>query len=93
MLDISADIAPPRPVRLDEYRPPAFLIDTVDLVFEIGRQRHAGQIAPAILGAIRRTPSARQRCISMARNLPFSLWRSTARRSARIGINFRTRAA
>ncbi len=35
MLDISADIAPPRPVRLDEYRPPAFLIDTVDLVFEL----------------------------------------------------------
>ncbi len=36
MLDISADVAPPRPVRLDEYRPPAFLIDTVDLVFELG---------------------------------------------------------
>jgi aminopeptidase N len=36
MLDISADIAPPRPVRLAEYRPPDFLIDTVDLVFELG---------------------------------------------------------
>ncbi len=36
MLDISADVAPPRPVRLDEYRPPDFLIDTVDLVFELG---------------------------------------------------------
>src|ERR1700757_4506386 len=36
MLDISAEIAPPRPVRLAEYRPPAFLIDTVDLVFELG---------------------------------------------------------
>ena len=36
MLDISADSAPPRPVRLDEYRPPDFLIDTVDLVFELG---------------------------------------------------------
>ena len=36
MLDISADVAPPRPVRLAEYRPPAFLIDTVDLVFELG---------------------------------------------------------
>ena len=36
MLDISAAVAPPRPVRLDEYRPPAFLIDTVDLVFELG---------------------------------------------------------
>src|SRR5580700_8003495 len=36
MLDISADVAVPRPVRLDEYRPPDFLIDTVDLVFELG---------------------------------------------------------
>ena len=36
MPDISADIAPPRPVRLAEYRPPDFLIDTVDLVFELG---------------------------------------------------------
>jgi aminopeptidase N len=35
MLDISADVAPPRPVRLDEYRPPDFLIETVDLVFEL----------------------------------------------------------
>src|ERR1700731_1670708 len=36
MLDISADVGPPRSVRLDEYRPPDFLIDTVDLVFELG---------------------------------------------------------
>ena len=36
MLDISADSAPPRPVRLAEYRPPDFLIETVDLVFELG---------------------------------------------------------
>src|SRR6202023_2859444 len=36
MLDISPDIAPPQPVRLADYRPPAFLIDTVDLVFELG---------------------------------------------------------
>src|SRR3954471_16173779 len=36
MLDISADSTPPRPVRLSEYRPPDFLIDTVDLVFELG---------------------------------------------------------
>jgi len=35
MLDISADVAPPRPVRLAEYQPPHFLIDTVDLVFEL----------------------------------------------------------
>src|SRR5271168_3149890 len=36
MLDISTGITPPRPVRLAEYRPPAFVIDTVDLVFELG---------------------------------------------------------
>src|SRR5260370_28561141 len=36
MPDCPADIAPPRPVRLAEYRPPDFLIDTVDLVFELG---------------------------------------------------------
>ena len=36
MLDISAEITPPRPVRLAEYRPPGFLIDTADLVFKLG---------------------------------------------------------
>src|SRR6266567_4675929 len=36
MLDISSDVAPPQPVRLADYRPPAFLIDTADLVFELG---------------------------------------------------------
>jgi aminopeptidase N len=36
MPDLSSGIAPPQPVRLAEYRPPAFLIDTVDLVFELG---------------------------------------------------------
>src|ERR1700730_17228309 len=36
MLDISAANAPPRPVRLVAYPPPEFLIDTVDLVFELG---------------------------------------------------------
>ena len=35
MLDLSPDIAPPQPVRLEDYKPPAFLIDTVDLVFEL----------------------------------------------------------
>ena len=38
MLDISPDIAPPRPVRLAEYQPPAYLVDTVDLVFELGAE-------------------------------------------------------
>src|SRR5499427_7781832 len=38
MLDLSPDIAPPRPTRLADYRPSAFLIDTVDLVFELAPQ-------------------------------------------------------
>src|SRR5271157_4577701 len=38
MLDISPDIAPPRPVRLADYQPPAYLIDTVDLVFDLGAE-------------------------------------------------------
>ena len=35
MPDLSSGIATPQAVRLAEYRPPAFLIDTVDLVFEL----------------------------------------------------------
>jgi aminopeptidase N len=35
MLDASPDVNPPQPVRLADYRPPAFLIDTVDLVFDL----------------------------------------------------------
>ncbi len=31
----SSDVAPPQPIRLRDYRPPEFLIDTVDLVFEL----------------------------------------------------------
>ncbi len=36
MLDRSPDVMPPHPVRLADYQPPSFLIDTVDLVFELG---------------------------------------------------------
>ncbi|HEY3912820.1 MAG TPA: aminopeptidase N [Stellaceae bacterium] len=36
MLDVSPDLAAPQPVRLADYRPPEFLVDTVDLVFELG---------------------------------------------------------
>jgi aminopeptidase N len=36
MLDISPDVTPPQPVRLADYQPPAFLIDMVDLVFDLG---------------------------------------------------------
>src|SRR5438093_3426802 len=35
MLDLSPDVAPPQPVRLADYQPPPFLIDTVDLVFDL----------------------------------------------------------
>jgi aminopeptidase N len=38
MLDISPDMVPPLPVRLADYQPPAYLIDTVDLVFELGAE-------------------------------------------------------
>ena len=52
MLDISGDVAPPKPVRLAEYRPPDFVIDTVDLTFEL---RDAGTGVKSRLG-IRRNP-------------------------------------
>jgi aminopeptidase N len=35
MLDILPDMSPPQPVRLADYQPPGFLIDTVDLVVEL----------------------------------------------------------
>jgi len=35
MLDLSPDVTPPQPVRLADYLRPPFLIDTVDLVFEL----------------------------------------------------------
>jgi aminopeptidase N len=35
MPDIPSEIAAPQPVRLVDYQPPAFLIDTVELVFEL----------------------------------------------------------
>ena len=38
MLDLSAEMAPPQPVRLADYQPPAYLIDTVDLAFELGAE-------------------------------------------------------
>src|SRR5690348_17173883 len=53
MLDISPDIAPPV-VRLSDYQPPAFLIDTVDLVFELDS---AETRVKSRLG-IRRNPAA-----------------------------------
>ena len=57
MPDVSPDIAPPQPVRLADYQPPAFLIDTVDLVFEL---RDADTRVKSRLG-IRRNPEASER--------------------------------
>jgi len=57
MLDISPDMAPPQPVRLADYRPPAYLIDTVDLVFDLGAEDTR---VKSRLG-IRRNPEAAER--------------------------------
>ncbi|MBO0739768.1 MAG: aminopeptidase N, partial [Alphaproteobacteria bacterium] len=57
MLDISSDPAAPQPVRLADYRPPAFLIDTVELVFELA---DASTLVKSRL-QIRRNPAARER--------------------------------
>ena len=37
---MDAATASPRPVRLADYRPPLFLVRTVDLAFELGRKAH-----------------------------------------------------
>jgi aminopeptidase N len=39
MPDASRDINAHQPIRLSDYRPPAFLIDTVDLVFDLGEEK------------------------------------------------------
>jgi aminopeptidase N len=57
MLDISPDIAPPQPIRLADYQPPAYLIDTVDLVFELG----AGDTRVKSRLRIRRNPGVAER--------------------------------
>ncbi len=54
MPDASRDLAPPQPVRLDDYRPPDFLIDTVALAFELGEE---STIVKARL-EMRRNPAA-----------------------------------
>jgi aminopeptidase N len=54
---LSPDIAPPQPVLLADYRPPGFLIDTVDLVFELGA---ADTRVKSRLG-IRRNPEVSER--------------------------------
>ena len=64
-MDLPLDTAPPKPTRLADYRPPDFLIDTVDLVFDSARTRPSsrrawccGAIPPPIAG---RAAAARRR--------------------------------
>ncbi|MBV8335799.1 MAG: aminopeptidase N, partial [Alphaproteobacteria bacterium] len=61
MLDLSSDIAPPQPVRLTDYRPPAFVIDTVDLAFDLGAEdtRVKSRLT------IRRNPEAGERSAAL----------------------------
>ena len=61
MLEILPDIAPPRPVRLADYQPPAYLIDTVDLVFELGAEDTR---VKSRLG-IRRNPAVAERATAL----------------------------
>ncbi len=54
MQDASRDMTPHQPIRLDAYRVPAFLIDTVDLVFELGEEKTAVKARIAL----RRNPAS-----------------------------------
>jgi aminopeptidase N len=38
MLDLPRDSVPPQPTRLADYRPPDFVIDTVELTFDLGEE-------------------------------------------------------
>lgn len=57
MPDNSRDIAAPQPVRLADYGPPDFHIDTVDIVFDLGED---STLVKARL-ALRRNPASRDR--------------------------------
>ncbi len=50
----TSDATPPRPTRLADYRPPAFLVDTVDLTFELGEAET--RVKSRL--AVRRNPAA-----------------------------------
>jgi aminopeptidase N len=57
MLDVSRDLAPHQPIRLADYQPPNFLIDSVDLVFDLGEEKTSVKARLSI----RRNPAARER--------------------------------
>src|SRR5579863_3650349 len=54
MMDLQQDSAPPKPTLLAEYRPPEFVVDTVELDFQLGDEE---TIVKSTL-AIRRNPAA-----------------------------------
>src|SRR5690242_16638541 len=57
MLDMPSDANPPQPTNLDDYRPPAFVIDTVDLVFVLGEDET--RVKSRL--ALRRNPASTER--------------------------------
>jgi aminopeptidase N len=61
MLDILPDMTPPQSVRLADYRPPAYLIDTVDLVFDLGEEDTRAKSRLRI----RRNPAAAERSAAL----------------------------
>src|ERR1700722_13499667 len=63
MADASRDLTAPKAIRLADYRAPDFLIDTVDLAFDLGEQ--ATQVKSRL--AVRRNPA------SLERNAPLRL--------------------
>ncbi|HLI19653.1 MAG TPA: aminopeptidase N, partial [Stellaceae bacterium] len=56
MSDASRDLAAHQPIRLADYKPPNFLIDSVDLVFELGEEKTSVKARLAM----RRNPAARE---------------------------------
>ena len=54
MQDASRDLAPHQPIRLADYQTPTFLIDAVDLVFELGEEKTSVKARLSV----RRNPAA-----------------------------------
>src|SRR5690348_5848362 len=57
MPDASRDLSPHQPIRLADYRPPAFVVDTVDLVFDLGEEKTSVKSRLSV----RRNPAAAER--------------------------------
>jgi aminopeptidase N len=64
MLDATRDLATPQAIRLADYQVPEFLIDTVDLVVELGEE---STLVKARL-AVRRNPAATHRAAPLTLN-------------------------